>query len=66
VKEKEQYLGLLRQLKDFDENLARELAAKALQDQERKWLQVRSQKMLAVKFKYLVHMCVYIARWIEA
>ena len=49
MKEKEQNLGLLRQLKDFDENLARELAAKALQDQERKWLQVRSQKMLAVK-----------------
>jgi len=38
----EQYLGLLRQLKDFDEDLSRELAAKAYQEMERKRLEVRN------------------------
>ena len=40
IQEKQQFLGLLKQLKDFDENLTRELIAKAYQDQERKRLQV--------------------------
>ena len=40
MREMEQYLGLLRQLKDYDENLTREIAAKAYQDQERKRLEV--------------------------
>jgi len=35
MKEMQQYLGVLRQLKDFDENLSREIAAKAYQEQER-------------------------------
>ncbi|XP_068757929.1 guanylate-binding protein 4-like [Montipora capricornis] len=39
LKEKEQYLGQLRQLKDFDEELSRELVAKAYQEQERKRLE---------------------------
>lgn len=33
--EMQQYLGVLKQLKDFDENLSREIAAKAYQEQER-------------------------------
>ena len=40
MKEKEQYLGQLRQLKDFDEELSRALVAKAYQEQERKRLEV--------------------------
>lgn len=40
MKEQEQYLGLLRKLKDFDEALAQELAAKAYQEQERQKLEV--------------------------
>ncbi|XP_020614211.1 switch-associated protein 70-like isoform X2 [Orbicella faveolata] len=34
MKEMQQYLGTLRQLKDFDENLGREIEAKAYQEQE--------------------------------
>ena len=41
MKEQEQYLGLLRQLKDYDEKLTQELAAKAYQDQERQRLKVQ-------------------------
>lgn len=37
----QQYLGVLQQLKDFDENLSREIAAKAYQEQERIKLEVR-------------------------
>lgn len=44
MKEKEQYLGQLRQLKGFDEDLSRELAAKAYQEQERKRLEVTRSK----------------------
>lgn len=44
MKEKEQYLGLLKQLKDFDDDLSRELAAKAYQEQERKRLEVSIRK----------------------
>ncbi|PFX12761.1 Guanylate-binding protein 6 [Stylophora pistillata] len=33
--EMQQYLGVLKQLKDFDENLSREIAAKAYQQQEK-------------------------------
>lgn len=40
LKEQEQYLGLLRQLKDYDEMLTQELAAKAYQEQERQRLEV--------------------------
>lgn len=40
MKEQEQYLGLLTQLKDYDEALAQELAAKAYQEQERQKLEV--------------------------
>ena len=38
--EMQQYLGVLKQLKDFDENLSREIAAKAYQEQERIKLEV--------------------------
>ena len=41
MKEMQQYFGVLRQLKDFDENLSREIAAKAYQEQERIKLEVR-------------------------
>lgn len=41
MKEMQQYLGVLRQLRDFDENLSREIAAKAYQEQERIRLEVR-------------------------
>ena len=41
MKEMQQYLGVLRQLKDFNENLTREIAAKAYQEQERIKLEVR-------------------------
>ncbi|KAJ7380885.1 hypothetical protein OS493_004468 [Desmophyllum pertusum] len=41
IKEMQQYLGVLQQLKDFDENLSREIAAKAYQEQERIKLEVR-------------------------
>ena len=41
MKEMQQYLAVLRQLKDFDENLSREIAAKAYQEQERIRLEVR-------------------------
>ena len=36
----QQYLGVLKQLKDFDENLSREIAAKAYQEQEKLKLEV--------------------------
>ena len=36
----QQYLGVLKQLKDFDENLSREIAAKAYQEQEKIKLEV--------------------------
>ncbi|KAM7440027.1 hypothetical protein ABFA07_010670 [Porites harrisoni] len=35
MEEMQRYLGVLRQLKDFDENLTREIAARAYQEQER-------------------------------
>ena len=41
MKEQEQYLGLLRQLKDYDEKLTQELAAKAYQEQEKHKLEVQ-------------------------
>ncbi len=41
MKEMQQYLGVLRQLKDFNENLSQEIAAKAYQEQERIKLEVR-------------------------
>ena len=40
LREKEQYLGILAQLKDFDEERSRELAARAYQERERKRLEV--------------------------
>ena len=41
MKEQEQYFRLLRQLKDYDEKLTQELAAKAYQEQEKQRLQVQ-------------------------
>ncbi len=41
MKEMHQYLGVLWQLKDFNENLIQEIAAKAYQDEERIKLDVR-------------------------
>ena len=41
MKEVQQYFSVLRQLKDFDENLSREVAAKAYKEQERIKLEVR-------------------------
>ena len=38
--EMQQYLGVLKQLKDFDENLSRETAAKAYQEQEKIKLEI--------------------------
>ena len=40
MEEMQRYLGVLRQLKDFDENLTREIAARAYQEQERVKLEV--------------------------
>ena len=40
MREMQQYLGVLKQLKDFDENLSREIAAKAYQGQEKIKLEV--------------------------
>ena len=37
----QQYLGMLKQLKNFDENLSREIAAKAYQEQEKIKLEVQ-------------------------
>ena len=49
LKEKEQYLGILAQLKDFDEERSRELAARAYQEQERKKLEVRMKPEMLVQ-----------------
>ena len=46
MKEQEQYLGLLRQLKDYDEMLTQELAAKAYQEQEKQRLEVQFASLL--------------------
>ena len=40
MREMQQYLGVLKQLKDFDEYLSREIAAKAYQEQEKIKLEV--------------------------
>ena len=40
MEEMQGYLGVLRQLKDFDENLTREIAARAYQEQEKMKLEV--------------------------
>ena len=40
MREMQQYLGVLKQLKDFDENLSREIADKAYQEQEKIKLEV--------------------------
>ncbi len=52
MKEMQQYLGVLRQLKDFDENLSREIAAKAYQEQERIKLEVRILNFITCKKGY--------------
>lgn len=49
MEEMQRYLGVLRQLKDFDENLTREIAARAYQEQERMKLEVRVFNALAKK-----------------
>jgi len=51
LKEKEQYLQQLRLLKDFDEDLSRELVAKAYQEQERKRLEVRRSESVGFKLE---------------
>ncbi|XP_068759369.1 uncharacterized protein [Montipora capricornis] len=45
MKEKEQYLGLLKQLKDFDDERGRNLAAQAYLDQERKRLEEQQSRL---------------------
>ena len=50
MKEQEQHLGLLRQLKDYDEMLTQELAAKAYQEQERQKLEVHGLHPLSLCF----------------
>lgn len=49
MKEKEQYLGLLKQLKDFDDERSRHLAAQAYLEQERKRLEVSARKLRRYK-----------------
>ena len=49
MEEMQRYLGVLRQLKDFDENLTREIAARAYQEQERMKLEVHVFNALAKK-----------------
>ena len=44
--EMQQYLGVLKQLKDFDENLNREIAAKAYQEQEKIKLELLMMQFL--------------------
>ena len=46
--EMQQYLGVLKQLKDFDENLSREIAAKAYQEQEKIKLEVQTDDAIFV------------------
>lgn len=41
MKEKDRCLSLLEQLKDYDKKLAEELAAKALQEEEKQRLEVK-------------------------
>ena len=41
MEEQEQYLALLKQLKDYDEKLTQELVAKAYQEQEKQRLEVQ-------------------------
>ena len=41
LKEKDRSLSLLEQLKDYDKKLTEELAAKALQEQEKQRLEVK-------------------------
>lgn len=50
MKEQEQHLGLLRQLKDYDEMLTQELAAKAYQEQERQKLEVHGLHLITLHF----------------
>ena len=46
---KEQYLGILAQLKDFDVERSRELAARAYQERERKRLEVGMKPEMLVQ-----------------
>ena len=46
--EMQQYLGVLKQLKDFDENLSREIAAKAYQEQEKIKLEVQTDDAIFI------------------
>ncbi|XP_068674619.1 guanylate-binding protein 6-like [Montipora foliosa] len=46
MKEQEQHLGLLRQLKDFDEDLTRAIAATAYQEQEKQKLEEERERLL--------------------
>lgn len=53
MEEMERYLGVLRQLKDFDENLAREIAARAYQEQEKMKLEVSISPNNSRRFAHL-------------
>lgn len=46
MKEQEQYMSLLQQLKDYDERLTEELAANAFQEQEKQKLEEQQQRLL--------------------
>jgi len=46
LREQQQYLGLLGQLKDYDEELTQELEAKAYQEQEKQRLEVELASLL--------------------
>jgi len=59
MNEMQQYLGVLRQLRDFDENLSREIAAKAYQEQERIRLEVRILNFITCKQERLKRKCVF-------
>ena len=54
MKEQEQYLGLLGQLKDYDEVLTQELAAKAYQEQERQRLEVSFFSPTSISFSIII------------
>ena len=59
MKEQEQYLGLLGQLKDYDEVLTQELAAKAYQEQERQRLEV-SFSVTSITYSLIITLIIII------
>ena len=58
MKEREQYLGMLKELKAYDEKLTPELAAKANQEQEKRRLEVQFTSLfLACTVNGSSHVC---------